>query len=812
MTDMTKDRIVNAATRISTGNKLLGYMTVSAITVYLVWRVGFTLPLSYGPLAICLGLLLYACELISGVEEVSNYLGQIRPLPLEKPDIPLSWYPDVDILIATHDEDVNLIYNTVNACRYLDYPDKSKIHVHLCDDGNRREMRELAAKLGANYIGMAEPKHAKAGNMNNALAQTHAPLVAFLDSDMVPRKEFLTEIVPFFFLPKVKKNAEGRWVARAAHEIDPEYKIGFVQTPQNFYNPDLFQYNLYAEERVPNEQIFFFREINVSRNRNNAALLCGSNMIIARAALEEVGYFATDTITEDFETGIKIQSAGWTTYALDICLANGLNPPAVANLIVQRERWGRGCMQTFHNIKPLFIPGIPLARRINYLCTLLYWLTFFCRFIFIISPILVALFGVYIVECSLGELMAFWLPQFLLHNLAMSRISSKTRTAHWSNTVDTIMFPFLVVPILLDLVGVRLKRFKVTDKSHQRNTSANRMLALPHIILLGLSVAGIALCLLDIIQNRSMYNVVILFWLMVNAKSLLLAVFFMLGRTNDRYSYRFYAKLPAEIDSGGYTFQGTTVDLSEGGMSVVLDYPAHIVPTGLVAIRLADRDYRAEMDCSLIQVKANQNGQWVYSFKLEHMDEDSLSNYRQMIYERNPTLPEAMNETLPVIEDIKVNLDKRLAAPTSFMSRKLPRVMRIVDGLLDSGQVVALNDFSYHYVRMSPPLNLGPRDTARVTIEPGVELILAAPEEHLATRSENLYKVLNWADWTNKEAYVTVLAKCADAAKPLPIDPEARRAFMEIPLPAANEAGRDQKVYGPSVINRLMAAPAVGRA
>ena len=501
---MTQPRIINAAAQISTGNKLLGYITVSSIVVYLVWRAGFTLPFSYGPLAICLGLLLYACELISGVEEIANYMGQIRPLPLEKPDIPESWYPEVDILIATHDEDLNLLYNTVNACRYLDYPDKSKVHVHLCDDGNRPEMEALAKSLGANYIGMAEPKHAKAGNMNNALAQTRAPLVAFLDADMIPRREFLTEIVPFFLLPKVKKNEQGEWVERQAHEIDPDYRVGFVQTPQNFYNPDLFQYNLYAEDRVPNEQIFFFREINVSRNRNNAALLCGSNMIIAREALEEVGYFATNNITEDNETGIRIQTAGWTTYALDICLANGLNPPAVSNLIVQRERWGRGCMQTFYNINPLFDSRIPVARRINYLCTILYWLTFFCRFVYIISPILVALFGVFVVECSLGELMAFWLPQFVLHNIAMSRLSSKTRTAHWNNTVDTIMFPFLVVPILLDMVGVRLKRFKVTDKSHQKNTSPNRILALPHIILFAMSVAGIVLCLLDIIQHRAL--------------------------------------------------------------------------------------------------------------------------------------------------------------------------------------------------------------------------------------------------------------------------------------------------------------------
>ena len=773
---MSQNKIVNAASYVSNVNRLLGYITVASIVVYLVWRAGFTLPFSYGPLAVCLGLLLYVCELISGVEGMVNYWSQIRPLRLEKPDIPESWYPDVDILIATHDEDLNLLYNTLNACRYLDYPDKSKVHVYVCDDGNRPQVKELALSLGANYIDMPEPKHAKAGNMNNALAQTHSPLVAFLDADMIPRKEFLIEIVPFFFLPKVKKNAQGQWVERQPAEIDPDYKVGFVQTPQNFYNPDLFQYNLYVEERIPNEQIYFFREINVSRNRNNAVLLCGSNMIIARKALEEVGYFATNNITEDNETGIMVQTAGWTTYALDTCLANGLNPPGVSNLIVQRERWGRGCMQTFHNIKPLRDSRIPIARRINYLCNLLYWLTFFCRFVYIISPIVVALFGVYIVECSLGELMTFWLPQFVLHNLTLSRLSSKTRNVHWNNTVDTILFPFLVVPILLDMVGVRLKRFKVTDKTHQVNTSPKRILALPHIILLCLSILGIGMCLLEIVQHRALYNFIILFWLIINSKSLVLAVFFMLGRINERASYRFYVKLPVEIDFGGYTFKGRTSDISEGGMSVLLDYPAYIDSNQPVSIRIADREYRAQMDCSLVQVADRHNGRWEYSFKLEHIEADDFSNYRQMIYERDPTLPETLNQTLPVIEDIRINLDKRLTPLNDFKSRKLPRVMPSILGTLGDGTVVSLRDFNYHYVRTVPDLNLEPQNITRITVEPGVEMtLLAVSKEH-----GNLYLVHNWRDWTEKTPYIETLARWAGGGKlPAPVDAEEKRAFLD---------------------------------
>ena len=67
----------------------------------------------------------------------------------------------------------------------------------------------------------------------------------------------------------------------------PEWKLGLLQTPQSFYNQDLFQFNLYAEKGIPNEQDFFSREINLLRNATNTAAYTGSNRVILREALEK---------------------------------------------------------------------------------------------------------------------------------------------------------------------------------------------------------------------------------------------------------------------------------------------------------------------------------------------------------------------------------------------------------------------------------------------------------------------------------------------------------------------------------------------
>ncbi|MCR1942606.1 glycosyltransferase [[Clostridium] symbiosum] len=132
------------------------------------------------------------------------------------PVVPFGWYPDVDILIATHNEETELLYKTVNGCRHMDYPDKSKVHIYICDDGNRPEMAELSKKMRVGYFGLADNKEAKAGNLNHAIGKTTSPWIVTFDSDMIPTHNFLMETVPYIFLPRMKKRktVPGRNVQR----------------------------------------------------------------------------------------------------------------------------------------------------------------------------------------------------------------------------------------------------------------------------------------------------------------------------------------------------------------------------------------------------------------------------------------------------------------------------------------------------------------------------------------------------------------------------------------------------------------------
>mgnify|MGYP000509052001 FL=1 len=143
----------------------------------------------------------------------------------------------------------------------MDYPNTNKVHIYFCDDGNRKEVCELAKSLNIGYLGLANNKQAKSGNLNNALEHTHSPLVATFDADMIPQHTFLMKTVPYFLLPKYIKE-DDVWRKRTNEELEDtkSMKIGLIQTPQSFYNPDLFQFNLFAENTIPNEQDFFLKK------------------------------------------------------------------------------------------------------------------------------------------------------------------------------------------------------------------------------------------------------------------------------------------------------------------------------------------------------------------------------------------------------------------------------------------------------------------------------------------------------------------------------------------------------------------------
>ena len=90
-------------------------------SIYLIWRVFGTIPWTDGAFQAAAGILLVLAEIITtlGMFELMISRMKAKKVIRDLPDVPEEQYPDVDVLIATHNEPAELLYKTVNACTFL---------------------------------------------------------------------------------------------------------------------------------------------------------------------------------------------------------------------------------------------------------------------------------------------------------------------------------------------------------------------------------------------------------------------------------------------------------------------------------------------------------------------------------------------------------------------------------------------------------------------------------------------------------------------------------------------------------------------
>src|SRR5262249_40374004 len=122
----------------------------------------------------------------------------------------------VDVFIPTYREPADLVRWTIIAAKNIAYPHET----FVLDDGNRPEMKALARELGVRYLAREKNVHAKAGNLNHGLAHSPADFVMVFDADHIPLPHALDVTLGFF----------------------RDKRVAMVQTPQDFYNTDAFQY------------------------------------------------------------------------------------------------------------------------------------------------------------------------------------------------------------------------------------------------------------------------------------------------------------------------------------------------------------------------------------------------------------------------------------------------------------------------------------------------------------------------------------------------------------------------------------------
>ncbi len=616
------------------------WTTLYLSTVYLYWRLMYSINIHAGWLPIACNILLLIVEAVGFAEFCIHYVNMINLKNHPLPKIEDNEFPEVDIFIATYNEPAELLEKTVNGCKHLKYPDTSKVHIWLCDDNRRPAIRELAEKMGVGYFDRPDNKGAKAGNLNNALKQTSAPYVVTLDADMIVRSEFLLKTIPYFV-----------YVEKVSGEL-PEGKkkhLGLLQSPQCFYDPDVFQYSLYSENNIPNEQDFFYRTIEVGKTSSNSVIYGGSNTVISRQALEDIGGFYTESITEDFATGMLIESKGYLSLGIAEPLASGQTPHTFKEHIKQRTRWGRGVINTAKKLKIFSRRDLTLAQKLSYWSSYTYWYSPIKNLVYILSPLFFAVFMIPVFKCSWLDLVIFWLPMFILQDVCLKLIGGKKMSLKWSGIYETSVMPFLLIPVIKETFGMSLTKFQVTDKSGKNvKKEKNTRYMIPFIILLILSVTGIVRILFVIDINNSFGMIVILFWLIKNLYSIILVMFMISGRDSDADddTVKVKAGEMTDITIGEKSLSGITSTLTEHNINVFIDDPGLLSVGDKVNVNISTEDYSVNAVGIIINTKQlRKSDHEIVSIEL--LDFGTYENrleYLQILYDRIPTLPQTLQK------------------------------------------------------------------------------------------------------------------------------------------------------------------------
>ncbi len=453
---------------------------------------------------------LYVLLLLGEIYHVWQALGYVYTI-WNQQDVPkqsIEHYYPVDIFITVCGEPVEVVEKTLKAVFAMDYPNKQ---VYILNDGRGRnapgwqDVDNLALRYGATPITREKNVGAKAGNINNALRQTTSPFVAIFDADHAPEPDFLTETMGFF----------------------KDDNLALVQTPQYYENKD----QNFLTRSAWEQQELFFGPICRGKNRVNATFWCGTNAVVRRKTLEQIGGVPENNIAEDFLGSLFFHQHGWKTLYVPKVLAKGLAPHDLGNYINQQYRWARGSLEVIFKYNPLFKKGLTWAQKLQYLYSSGYYLNGIIILIDALIPLFALTFNVLPVKAGTQNYMIYFFP-FIFLTIYILLLSTNFQITF--NAIQLSMSSFFVfcMAVLSTILGRKVS-FKVTSKSQEGGNFLK--LVIPHLVYVGLSVIAIAI---GINRNGFVPSVI------TNSSWALFNIFFFWGFIRVAYPW---ATIPARV-------------------------------------------------------------------------------------------------------------------------------------------------------------------------------------------------------------------------------------------------------------------------
>ncbi|MBE7706036.1 MAG: glycosyltransferase family 2 protein [Cyanobacteria bacterium SIG30] len=277
-----------------------------------------------------------------------------------------NYKPFISILIPCHNEE-NVIEDTVKNILRVDWEDYEII---LIDDRSEDSTPEILKRLTEEYEKvncLIRDKSAfpgKSAVLNDAMKLAKGEAILVFDADAKIDPDFIKKMVPKLEAPDVGAVQSRKMI---------------INAEQNFLTR--CQYEEYALDT----------HMQVSRDAVRGAVeLRGNGELIKRRALEDIGFWNNETITDDLDMSTRMHIRGWD---IRYCLEAVVYEEGVLTygaLIKQRRRWVEGSIRRYLE----YMWDILLSKDMSFRVTadLIIYITEFLLPFWVVSEIFIQAF------------------------------------------------------------------------------------------------------------------------------------------------------------------------------------------------------------------------------------------------------------------------------------------------------------------------------------------------------------------------------------------------------------------------------------
>jgi cellulose synthase/poly-beta-1,6-N-acetylglucosamine synthase-like glycosyltransferase len=294
------------------------------------------------------------------------YYRRTRQAPGNTPAVPDSELPCISVLVPCHNE-AAVIAHTIRALQTLDYP-PDKLEFLLINDGSTDNTAEVIRGFSADprlrllEVPRSRSARGKASALNYALSYVQHPVLAVYDADNLPEPGALRPLVSQLVRNPRLAAAVGMYRAWNRHRA---LLTRFVNI----------------------EGIGFQWIIQAGRwMLMHLTMLPGTNYVVHKQVVEQLGGWDVQALTEDSELTIRIYQAGYWIQLVPAAVSWEQEPERIANWFRQRRRWVRGFNYVFQKHAARLLRTHPRRLGIEMLGSHLLYYFFFLAIV--ISDIL----------------------------------------------------------------------------------------------------------------------------------------------------------------------------------------------------------------------------------------------------------------------------------------------------------------------------------------------------------------------------------------------------------------------------------------